>query len=278
MQTKTIKSDKQQGHIVFVIDESTQFDCHLCENLTQRTLNLTIFGKQLSLVIGFVDAPMRICDIVPLAQGLCDKIVAATIAEAELLGWKTPCKKGCWSCCKNIVPVSAPEALWLYEEISRRPKSEQKVLQRSIEFARRKLLAASPPEIPNNTADEKPEQEISDWYSRLGIVCPFLAEKVCQIYRLRPLACREHIVTGNQPCSKQETQVLQLPVSILEATACLCKELGENQTDAIMLPIALQWAQSVKDIEAKTYYASELVDRLIGIIYQQAEAKNSMSS
>jgi Fe-S-cluster containining protein len=258
-----LHNENQQA--VFVIDESACFEKQFCEQMSQVELSVPIFGKELNLTIGFVDAPVRICDFIPVAQCLCDKIVGVMLSEAQNLGWNVPCKKGCSSCCKNLVPLLAPEALWLSEEIHKLPKSEQKVLQRSIEFARRKLLSVAPPHL---TEPDMP-QEISDWYSSLNLVCPFLVENSCSIYKLRPLACREHIVAGKSGCDKSHNQLIQPPVSILEAFSQLCARFGENQTDAIILPVSFAWVQSAKDQRVGTYYMSQLLKGLIEIIEQQ---------
>jgi len=256
----------REKRAVFVIDESACFEKQLCRDMSQVELSVPIFGKELNLTIGFLDSPVRICDFVPLAQSLCDKIISVMLSEAQNLGWKVPCKKGCGFCCKNLVPLSAPEALWLSEEICELPKSEQKVLQRSIEFARRKLLSVTPPEF----AEPNLQQEISDWYAGLNLTCPFLVDNSCAIYKFRPLACREHIVTGKSGCDQSHNQVVQPPVSILEAVSQLCAQFGESQTNTIMLPVSLAWVHSVKDQKVGTYYMSQLLGKLIEIMEQQA--------
>jgi hypothetical protein len=247
----TNKPETQKHSAAFVIDESDKFDNNLCNKLSQLNLNIDIFGKELNLTIGFTDGLVQICDIVQPAQAICDRIVKTAITEAKTLGRKIPYTKGC--CCQNPVAISAPEALWLSKEIDFLPNNERKVLQRSIEFARKKLLSAK---FSNFT-------------------CPFLLEKLCMIYRLRPLVCREHIVISSCCCNTEDNQPLQLPVSIFEAVACLCGELEGNITEARMLPMAIYWAQNSKDSLTKTYHMSELLGRLVDIIHRQAE-KNSL--
>ena len=262
------KTHLQTENAVFLLDESADFNEQLCRDTARVCLNITIFGKELNLTIGFLDVPVRIRDIIPVAQAICDKIINTTFTSAKNLGLNIPCKKGCSLCCKNLVPLSAPEALWLNEEISRMPVYEQKVLHRSIEFARRKLLATKPPDFSGKNS----KQDISNWYAGLNLTCPFLAENICDIYKSRPLACREHIVTGTRHCcpGSQNTQILKPPVSMLEAVAQLYAELEEDHTDAIMLPIVVEWAESVKNTEPKTYYMSHLLGRLVEILEQQA--------
>ncbi|MDD5135136.1 MAG: YkgJ family cysteine cluster protein [Phycisphaerae bacterium] len=255
----------EKKEAIFLIDESARFEEQLCGRMARVELSVPIFGKDLNLTIGFLDMPVRICDFIPVAQALCDKIVDATLNEAQKLGWNVPCKKGCGFCCKNLVPISEPEAMWLSQEFAGLPKSEQKVLQRSIEFARRKLLSVAPPQL---TEPDIP-QEISDWYSNLDLVCPFLVENSCSIYRLRPLACREHIVAGLAGCGQSQNQIVRLPISILESVSKLCDRFGEGQTDAIMLPISFAWVQSKKNRKVGTYYMSQLLESLVEIMEQQ---------
>jgi Fe-S-cluster containining protein len=241
-----VNKPKTQKHCAaFVIDESDRFDNNLCNELNRTSLNIDIFGKELNLIIGFADVPVQICDIVPPAQAICDIIVKAAISQAQKSGQNTHCRKGC-NCCRNSVPMSIPEALWLCREINLMPNSERKVLQRSIELARRKQIS----------------------------VCPFLSDNTCTIYYSRPLACREHIVTGSNLCDasdNQNSRPLQLPVSMLESVICLCGELDENITETIMLPAAIGWAQNSKDLLTKTYNMSELLGRLVDIIHQRSE-------
>lgn len=263
------KTHLQPENAVFLLDESADFDSQLCRDTARVCLNITIFGKGLNLTIGFLDVPVRIRDIIPLAQALCDKIISTTLASAKNLGLHIPCKKGCCLCCKNLVPLSSPEALWLNEEINRMSAHEQKVLHRSIEFARRKLLATKPPDFSEKTS----KRDISNWYAGLNLTCPFLVENICDIYKSRPLACREHIVAGARRCnesSNQNTQILKPPVSVLEAVAQLYAEFEEDPTGAIMLPIVVEWAESVKNTEPKTYYMSHLLGRLVDILEHQA--------
>jgi Fe-S-cluster containining protein len=266
--TDSEKTHLQTENAIFLLDESADFDEQLCRDTARVCLNITIFGKELNLTVGFLDVPVRICDIIPVAQAICDKIINTMLASAKNLSLHIPCKKGCSLCCKNLIPLSAPEALWLDEEISRMPAHEQKVLHRSIEFARRKLLATKPPDFSQETS----KGDISNWYAGLNLTCPFLSDNICDIYKSRPLACREHIVTGTRHCEHgtKNTQVLKPPVSVLEAVAQLCREFEEIQTDAIMLPIVVDWAESVKNTEPKTYYMSHLLGRLVEILEQQA--------
>jgi Fe-S-cluster containining protein len=243
---------KTQKHCAaFVIDESDKFDNNLCDGLSRVNLNIDIFGKELNLTIGFADVPVEICDIIPPAQALCDIIVKTAATEAKKLSWEIPFTNAC-DCCKNSIPLPMPEALWLNKEIKQMPNSERKVLQRSIELARRKQ----------------------------NLACPFLSENICMIYHSRPLACREHIAAGSNSrnaSDNQNSRLLQLPVSILEAVICLCAELEENITEAIMLPAAISWAQNSKDRLTKTYHMSELLGRLVDIIHRQSE-KNRLSN
>lgn len=141
----------------FIIDDSNKFEDNPAEKLSKVDFNADIFGKKLKLTIGFADEPVQICDIVPAAQALCDIIVKASG------GQQNTHRKKCRGC-RNCAAVSAPEALWLQREINLMPNSERKVLQRSIELARRK---------------ENP-------------LCPFLSEDTCTIYNSRPLVCREY--------------------------------------------------------------------------------------
>jgi Fe-S-cluster containining protein len=117
---------------------------------------------------------------------------------------------------------------------------------------------------------------LSGWYTGLKLACPFLLDSLCTMYEQRPLACREHIVTGSAAsCDLEkadELQIVQMPVSVLECLGRLTAELEQSDVEAVMLPLALPWAQKNIVRSRRTWPAVTMVERFIEIL--EAMARN----
>jgi len=95
--------------------------------------------------------------------------------ESARRGAPPACRSGCHVCCVGqVIPVSAFEALGLFWYVAEvmDPAQQQRLRENLREFA-------STP------------------------ACPFLVERACAAYPLRPFICRQHHVFG-QPCREGE--------------------------------------------------------------------------
>jgi len=85
-------------------------------------------------------------------------------------------------------------------------------------------------------------------------------------------------VTGSPSlCEAQwtdESHVVQMPVSILDALAQLTSRLELSSIEAVMLPIALPWAQANLERGWRTWPATMMVENFLDIVKAMA-SKNS---
>lgn len=105
-----------------------------------------------------------------------DEGVSKDIEKSEKAGRKLACRRGCSNCCKThrdipIYPIEIVGIYWYVMEKVREP------LRSEIKKALIK--------------------------HKKGESCPFLINKVCSIYQVRPLACRQFNVFGH-PCEEGE--------------------------------------------------------------------------
>jgi Fe-S-cluster containining protein len=113
------------------------------------------------------------------------------------VGVHLACGSGCFQCCLQL--ASCHNAEWalieeyLLEKAPKLPRRERRELRRQLEKAVREYAAL----YPKGTNLPPPGQLLIDW---LGKPCPFLLEKRCSIYSVRPLLCR--IVTSKVKCAK----------------------------------------------------------------------------
>ena len=238
---------------------------------------LNILGKQLNFHIGAAKKQARLADIVPLARTICAKITDTIVESTFRKGVSISCRKDCSACCSYLVPLSVPEAFSMREEVLDMPADQSKAVLRLCLDASRKILDDMPESFDVHLTTNSPNQvrQLSSWYAGLKLPCPFLSGGLCTIYEQRPTACREHIVTGSAlPCEIEwmvQSQMVTMPVSVLEALGQLASELEGTAVEAVMLPLALPWTQDNPQRHQRTWPAIMMVERFVDIIKRIAE-------
>lgn len=118
--------------------------------------------------------------------------------------------------------------------------------------------------------------EISDWYSSLHLTCPFLDENICSIYTHRPFVCREHLVTGPNPClprgNDDNLEIVRMPIDISIALSKLACRLESSQIEFIMLPVLFGWAETNIERFTRRWPASEMVRTFAGILEEMQQS------
>jgi len=245
-------------------------------------LQLDILGEPIHFRISAAQRQARLADIVPAARTLSTKLALAVLQKLRKQQKSVPCRKGCSACCNYLIPLSIPEAFRIRQEVLAMPANQSKAVLKSCLDVAKKILDNS-----SESSDLYPSTEIlgpthvsrlGRWYAGLKLPCPFLSDGLCTIYEQRPTACREHIVTDSQLlCEAQcsaEPQVVPMPVSVLEALGQLAAELEGTDVEAVMLPLALPWAEENSDRHHRTWPAVMMVQRFVKIIKEMA-SKNS---
>jgi len=229
---------------------------------------IDVLGRRFRLAISYVDAPAALIDLVPMARALSDVLTEQLKVTLEGFGRQPSCRKGCAHCCYYLVPISTAEAFCLTREVLAISEPLRSALIRMFHLAGRRLLSRPPQDAGSAApADRRlgPSRRLrylSDWYASLHLACPFLADRACAIYDLRPLACREYWVTSDpRHCrlfSPGRVDTAPLPVRIAEVLSETCGRL-EGQHDTILLPLALPFAQDHSPRAARRWPARVLV-------------------
>jgi hypothetical protein len=123
------------------------------------------------------------------------------VEKLSAKGEAITCRKGCTHCCFHYVAVSLAHGIviadYLYKskellkqfvdnyEIWRRKGHS---ISKSIDHARIQALSSSMP-IDRVIAETRP---LSEQYLNMNIQCPFLEDRRCFIYEVRPLSCSGH--------------------------------------------------------------------------------------
>jgi len=244
---------------------------------------LDIFGKSLHICIGVENKSAKLSDLVPLARLFSTKIISITRQHITNNGDIIACRPCCSRCCRYLVPLTIPEAMYLTEEVMAMAKSERAFAEESCLLTARRILELTPKHFIEKFAKTEPKicsklKDISDWYSRINLPCPFLLNGLCTIYEQRPIACREHLVIGSASICEAEganqAKPVQMPISILEALAQLTSEFEHTTIEAIILPFAVIWCRENPEYFKHTWLAPQLVTRFINIITTRNSCNN----
>ena len=172
------------------------------------------------------DGDARPRDLVKTAQALAESIVARAVHATEANGQAISCRKGCGACCRQVVPVSQPEARQIAELVANLPEPRRSVVESRFAAAREQLART---DLPRRMAhadelDDTTRQSLAVDYFRQGIACPFLEDESCSIYEDRPLVCREYLVTTPAANCAQPTVE---PVTRIKLPARISLALGQ---------------------------------------------------
>lgn len=159
----------------------------------------------------------NLTQILPVLQSLDESLVAGIGAQLHEAGRTISCKAGCGACCRQMVPLSIFEAEALASWIRTLPEERQQHLAQRFDGALRTLASAGFIDRMVNEdwlakTDSAREMAIEYLYQR--VACPFLEDESCSIHPIRPLICREYLVTSEpQHCFDPATlQVVPAPL------------------------------------------------------------------
>jgi Fe-S-cluster containining protein len=203
---------------------------------------------------GAIELPhgaMRLVDFTTSVLGLSSTVADSGARIAADLGQQVSCSKGCGACCRQLTPLSPPEAIILADLVEALPEDNRTRVRNHFNAAVKKLERTGLKEkllrIQNpSSIDAKDMQEITKTYFMLQIPCPFLKNEYCSIYAFRPSRCREYLVSSSpQYCrNPYERLVDRLPISIRlsEALAQMWAEAMQTSLQLVPLPFALEWS------------------------------------
>ena len=248
-------------------------------------LILDVLGEPVNVVIGVKDEQARLADIIPLARAVSTEITDKVNEMVRLKGVTLPCGKGCSACCNYLVPLAIPEVFRLRDEVFAMPLVRQLLIEEGCLSAARRILGERPPgsfaELAScGAADSAAEllNTASSWYADFKLSCPFLYKHICTIYEERPMACRECSVTGSsRACAggAGESEGIYFPARMSEVLGRLASELEATNVEALIMPLALMWADENPQRDERTWPAPLMVERFIKIIGEVLPKSNA---
>ena len=227
---------------------------------------------------GRVDASVQVpagrvtlTQIVPAIQELASNVVGSVVQIVESEGHRISCRAGCGACCRQIVPLSLFEAEALSEWIRTLPPEQQQELERRFREALLKLRDAGvleklDPELW--VEGDEATQKLALDYLHAGVPCPFLEQESCSIHPIRPVICREYLVTSPPEFCASPTaetvRVVPMPLKASQGLFRLGAEVEQGGRGWIPLVFLKAWMQySLRPGDAITGSGPEVLRRFV---------------
>lgn len=227
--------------------------------LVTANVRLDADGFAMSFQVTVPSGPTSVDELLPFAQALSDAIVHQTIRLVQDAGENVSCTSGCGACCRGFVAITQAEARQLRKHIAELPQARRSILESRFKQAHQRLedagLLKAIQAAESWTAADY--QAMISAYFPLGIACPFLENESCSIYPVRPITCREFLVTSPaHHCAEQDSAQVRrvtLPLQVFHAVARWQQtEVEENRLEPwVPLIVAPYWAHAHPDAAPK---------------------------
>ncbi len=190
-------------------------------------------------------------ELLPIIQKLDSAIVDGIGERAKSVGKPISCRAGCGACCRQMVPVSLFEAEALIAWMQTLPEESQAELEQRFHRALSRLRDAGVIDKILNSDWALGEEQATGMameYFHAGVPCPFLVNESCSIHPIRPLICREYIVTSppelcNDP-SVNNVVGVRLPVKLSHALFAFGQQMERDPRGWVPLVFLLAWGKS----------------------------------
>jgi Fe-S-cluster containining protein len=231
-------------------------------------LEFSMCDRTIDAEASIPNVPLRVADLLPVLFAFDDAVVAMAADQIASEGANISCRSGCGACCRQLVPVSEAEAMYLAGVVSQLPEPKQGRVRARFQEA---LAAVESllPELRNTASFTTTGQcrELGMRYLALGAACPFLEDESCSIYAHRPLRCREYLVISPPVnCARPTAETIQavnVPVKLSEILYRFADGMGRDDTRWIPLVLALEWEERHKDEPQKYFPGPALFENFV---------------
>ncbi len=217
----------------------------------KATFSIPVGGGLLHAEAVVPQGKTTLTELLPIIRNLEGAIGARVAQEAEGEGSPISCGPGCGACCRQLVPVSLFEAEALTNWIRSLPPEQQSALQARFHQALSALRNAGV--VDKMLSDDwvaggEPVTQLAIDYFHAGVPCPFLENESCGIHPIRPLSCREYLVTSPpelcQDPSVNQVSGVQFPLKLSRTLYTLGRQIENDPRGWIPLVFLLAWGKS----------------------------------
>lgn len=224
------------------------------EDWVSGNVSIRIGGHPLSMQMTVPARPVQIRRMLPIFQQMSDTFVGLGVDAAVAAGDTVSCKAGCGACCRQVVPIAETEAYQISEIVENMPEPRRSDIKKRFydAYAHFKKSGWFKKLDKAVGLEEKERNKLIEEYFREGVPCPFLENESCSIHEVRPLSCREYLVTSPaEYCMDPVTNTIQmvnLPAKISVTLFALAKSGNLNPVvNFLPLILSLAWAKSYEE-------------------------------
>lgn len=227
---------------------------------------LRLGREQITIRAVISDPYSTLAQFLPIVQALTDAVVDAAAREVSRANRSISCGPRCGACCRQLVPVAEPEAIFLKLLIDGMEEGRRAgIRQRTDDAAARLSEAGVLSELggAEGFGSSDGRRVLGLKYFRLGIPCPFLENESCSIYSHRPLSCREFLVTSDpRHCADPSAEGVE-SIRLPRRPSAILYRFGDGAGSArprwLPLVTAISWVESSEaHIRQRRFPASEL--------------------
>ena len=218
---------------------------------TTTEFELPVGGATLRAAVQLPAGRTTLTQLLPILQGIENTIVDRVSMEAQAAGRPISCRAGCGACCRQLVPLSIFEAEALTQWLQTLPEDRLAALRQRFHLALSALRDAG---VMNRIldgswmTDEKTNTRLNIDYFHAGVPCPFLEDESCSIHPIRPLSCREYLVTSSPELCKDPAAHaiagLDIPVRFSRTLFAFGRHIEQDARGWIPLVFLLAWGSS----------------------------------
>ncbi len=224
--------------------------------------------------INLPPGPERLVVLAFKMLAISSEVADMAARSAEKLGLEVSCNKGCGACCRQLVPLSPPEAAMIFEFVASMPESQKsEVLTRfsvSIRHLKERGLLEELDRLQNPSMSDDDYDAITREYFLAQVPCPFLTDECCGIHEVRPSMCREYLVNSRAENCKDpgSGRVTRLPISLRlsEALARTWASVTKEHVQVVPLILALEWTKENESARTTGADSVQLLTTLLGHI------------
>ena len=234
-------------------------------------LQLRILGEPVAVEAQQPPKRVRLDEVLPLLRQIDDHAVGLAVRRTEAEGKTVSCGKGCAACCRaQPVPVTPPEAYALLRLVENLPEPRRTdVRARFADRVQRLRDAGLADHFLQRARDVTKEQarDAAQRYFRLGLVCPFLEDDACGIYKDRPFVCRQYLVTSPPELCRDPfanpVEVIRMPIAAAGAMRRAATTLLERPQFTVALTLALEYAQAHRAELERTFASRQVFSQAV---------------
>jgi len=193
----------------------------------------------------------NLTQILPVLQALDNSLIEGVAAQLNAGGHRISCKAGCGACCRQMVPLSIFEAEALSAWIETLPEAQREELAGRFHRALLKLASAGLIDrmvSEDWLAETESARKLALDYLYQRIPCTFLEDESCSIHPIRPLICREYLVTSPpEHCYDPATlkaEPVHLPLNFSRILTAIGAEVEGDSRGWIPLLFLFAWMEA----------------------------------